>query len=121
MADRAACQRCGTPVPPGARHCAMCGADVSGQQGHVATAYVAPGSDLRPAAGQSGQLEALRRGTLGEYDIRGELGQGGMATVYLSHHIALTREVPIKVLSPALSSRPAAVPRSTPQPPTPPP
>ena len=89
----------------------MCGADVSGQQGHVATAYVAPGSDLRPAAGQSGQLEALRRVTLGEYDIRGELGQGGMATVYLAHDIALDRKVAIKVMSTALFSMPGMVER----------
>ena len=32
-AGGAACARCGTPVPPGARHCSHCGADVSGQQG----------------------------------------------------------------------------------------
>jgi len=91
----------------------MCGADVSGQQGHVATAYVAPGSGLRPTGrpGQSSQLDALRRVTLGEYDIRGELGQGGMATVYLAHDVALDRKVAIKVMSTALFSMPGMVER----------
>src|SRR6266566_2623549 len=63
MPDPAVCGRCGTPVPPGARHCSSCGADVSGQ-----------------------------------------LGQGGMATVYLAHDIALDRKVAIKVMAPALFS-----------------
>ena len=49
------------------------------------------------------ELEALRAATLGDYDIAGELGRGGMATVYLAHDIALDRKVAIKVMSPALS------------------
>lgn len=47
-------------------------------------------------------LEALRSATLGEYEILGELGRGGMASVYLAHDIALDRKVAIKVMSPAL-------------------
>jgi serine/threonine-protein kinase len=104
MPDQAACARCGTPVPPGARHCPNCGADVSGQQSQVATAYVAPGDAPRMALGQSAQLEALRHATLGDYDIQGQLGQGGMATVYLAHDIALDRKVAIKVMSSGLFS-----------------
>ncbi len=68
----------------------------------MATAYVAPPDAPRLALGESAQLEALRAITLGEYDIHGELGQGGMATVYLAHDIALDRKVAIKVMSPAL-------------------
>ncbi|MGH7589811.1 MAG: serine/threonine-protein kinase, partial [Gemmatimonadales bacterium] len=44
----------------------------------------------------------LEEATLGEYDIIGELGRGGMATVYLAHEIALERKVAIKVMSPAV-------------------
>lgn len=47
-------------------------------------------------------VEMLREETLGEYEILGELGRGGMATVYLAHDIALDRRVAIKVMSPAL-------------------
>ena len=104
MPESAACARCGTAVPPGARHCPTCGADVSGQQGQVATAYVTPDDAARLTQGQSAQLEALRKATLGHYDIHGELGQGGMATVYLAHDIALDRKVAIKVMAPALFS-----------------
>jgi serine/threonine protein kinase len=47
-------------------------------------------------------LERLRVATRGEYDIYGELGRGGMATVYLAHEISLDRKVAIKVMSPAM-------------------
>ncbi len=77
---------------------------MSGQQGQVATAYVTPDDAARLTQGQTAQLEALRRATLGHYDIHGELGQGGMATVYLAHDIALDRKVAIKVMAPALFS-----------------
>src|SRR5439155_29488 len=55
-----------------------------------------------PAALQAAQLDAVRQATLGEYEILGELGRGGMATVYLAHDIALDRQVAIKVMAPAL-------------------
>jgi serine/threonine-protein kinase len=47
-------------------------------------------------------MEALRAATLGEYEILGEIGRGGMASVYLAHDIHLDRKVAIKVMSPAL-------------------
>jgi hypothetical protein len=45
-------------------------------------------------------LQVLRQATLGEYEILREIGQGGMATVFLAHEIALDRKVAIKVISP---------------------
>ena len=102
MPDQATCARCGTPVPPGARHCPNCGADVSSQQGQVGTVHLNPAETARLTVAQNTQLEALRRATIGEYEIKGELGQGGMATVYLAHDIALDRKVAIKVMSSAL-------------------
>jgi len=56
-------------------------------------------------------LEQLRRATLGEYDIAGELGHGGMSTVYLAHDLALDRKVAIKVMAPGLAYGPGMVER----------
>ncbi len=100
------CTRCGTNVNAGARYCAVCGNDVSGQQASLATEQVKVATPA-PVT-RSGvdiwveQLDHLRDVTLGEYEILGELGRGGMAAVYLAHEVALDRKVAIKVMSPAL-------------------
>ena len=96
------CPRCATPVPAGARACSNCGADVSGQQGQVATAYAAAATSARMGVTQGSLQDALQRATVGEYEVKGELGHGGMASVFLAHDIALDRKVAIKVMSPAL-------------------
>ncbi len=95
----ATCPRCGKPITAGARFCMECGLDVSGEQGSVATAMM-PAAVEEDANAQ--MLEALRKATLGEYEVLRELGRGGMATVYLAHDIALDRKVAIKVMAPAL-------------------
>lgn len=46
-------------------------------------------------------LEALRRATIGEYDVYSQLGRGGMATVFLALELSLNRPVAIKVMSPS--------------------
>jgi serine/threonine protein kinase len=93
------CTRCGAVIAPGAHFCASCGLDISSSQGGVATIRVdSPLVAVRADA----LLQALRDATLGEYDVLGELGRGGMATVYLAHDIALDRKVAIKVMSPTL-------------------
>src|SRR5215510_9831856 len=98
------CPKCGTAVTAGARACSNCGADVSGQQGQAATAYASPSEATRIGVTQGGMIDALRRATVGEYEIKGELGHGGMASVFLAHELALDRKVAIKVMSPALFS-----------------
>ncbi len=62
-----------------------------------------PLGTARLQASDREELEALRAATLGHYEVLGELGRGGMATVYLAHDIALDRKVAIKVMSPVLS------------------
>jgi serine/threonine-protein kinase len=49
-------------------------------------------------------LERLRATLSDRYDIERELGQGGMATVYLAKDVRHEREVAIKVLHPELSA-----------------
>jgi len=97
------CSQCGTPVVSGAHFCSRCGHDVSGEQAILATAKMAPVEPpQRPSKPPSEILEPLRAATTGDYDIAGELGRGGMATVFLAHDIALDRKVAIKVMTPSL-------------------
>ena len=102
MAEPATCGKCGTPISPGQRFCAGCGADVSGAQGNVATAFVSRQDMSRATMSATALHDVLRHATIGEYEVLAELGRGGMATVYLGHDIALDRKVAIKVMSPAL-------------------
>lgn len=56
-----------------------------------------------PARAAADELpERLRLATVGEYDVLGELGRGGVASVYLADDLALDRKVAIKVMAPAL-------------------
>ncbi len=54
------------------------------------------------AAGTEPLIDRLRRAVIGRYDVYAELGQGGMASVFLALDLALDRKVAIKVMSPAL-------------------
>jgi serine/threonine protein kinase/alpha-tubulin suppressor-like RCC1 family protein len=102
MTVQNACARCGAPLAPGARFCSRCGHDVSGIQGGQATERIATPPETPDP--QAGLVDELRRATLGEYEIAGELGRGGMATVFLAHDISLDRKVAIKVMAPSLLS-----------------
>jgi len=96
------CSRCGTPIVAGAHFCSRCGHDVSGEQAVLATAKMATVPPPPAPKPESEILEPLRHATTGDYDIAGELGRGGMATVFLAHDIALDRKVAIKVMTPSL-------------------
>lgn len=93
------CSRCGREVTDGAQFCMHCGTELS--DASVKTQQMDGGSRAATRS-QTSLLDALRRATLGDYEIIGELGRGGMATVYLAHDIALDRKVAIKVISPTL-------------------
>jgi serine/threonine protein kinase len=104
------CPRCRASIAQGSKFCASCGNDISG---------VWTGSN--PALGGTIAVEAdpsvdtlgalLSEATLGEYDIYGELGRGGMAAVYLGLDLSLNRKVAIKTMLPELVSREGMVAR----------
>src|SRR5205814_7292236 len=49
-------------------------------------------------------IDRLRAALAGRYDISREIGQGGMATVYIAHDVKHDRDVAIKVLHPDLGA-----------------
>ncbi|MDH3458650.1 MAG: protein kinase, partial [Gemmatimonadota bacterium] len=99
------CAECGTEVTSGSRFCANCGSLVSGESdsSDAPTEQIRRPSDDSIAIGEQRLLHLLRQVTLGEYEILGEIGRGGMAVVYLAHDIALDRKVAVKVMTPALT------------------
>src|SRR4051812_45985994 len=52
----------------------------------------------------SGNTDRLNTALAGRYRIERQLGQGGMATVYLARDLKHDRDVAVKVLKPELSA-----------------
>ncbi len=92
------CARCGTTLSTGSSFCPRCGTGVPVPAAETLTTV----SVTTPMPARDTISDTLRHATIGEYEILGVLGHGGMATVYLAHDLSLDRKVAIKVLSPAL-------------------
>jgi serine/threonine-protein kinase len=84
------CFRCDNELPKDARFCSICGLDVDATTPMNALGEAAPGP--------SADLAVVRAALAGEFDVKEEIGRGGMATVFRAHETALGREVAIKVL-----------------------
>ncbi|HXW97337.1 MAG TPA: serine/threonine-protein kinase [Gemmatimonadales bacterium] len=111
------CPSCGKPLQTGARFCMECGAATGAGPGG-ATVAASANTQVGMMAGALGEAERQRHlqqllmdATVGEFEILGELGRGGMATVYLAHDIALDRKVAVKVIAPALLTTPGSAER----------
>ncbi|MGH7653416.1 MAG: protein kinase domain-containing protein, partial [Gemmatimonadaceae bacterium] len=89
------CPGCGSAVPVGDRFCGACGNPITGS-----ALISGEGARFDPWLEL---LQKLRAATIGEYEIRGELGRGGMAMVFLAHDLQLNRRVAIKVMLPGLT------------------
>ncbi len=89
------CSVCSSAVPAGDRFCGTCGNPITGS-----ALISGEGARFDP---WTELLQKLRSATLGEYEIKGELGRGGMAAVFLAHDLQLNRRVAIKVMLPGLA------------------
>jgi serine/threonine protein kinase len=87
------CPGCSSPVPAGDRFCGTCGTPVTGSA-LLSNGGFDPWTEL---------LQKLRQATIEEYEIRGELGRGGMAAVFLAQDLHLNRNVAVKVMLPGLA------------------
>ena len=106
MSETTFCTSCGAELPAGVAlggPCRSCGATPT-----PAPTLVGHQDPMESLAEQIRRqlLTDLMDATLGEYEIIGELGRGGMATVFLAHELALDRKVAIKVMAPALLASP---------------
>ena len=104
------CPRCRNAVVTGSKFCGNCGNDITGvfsPSNPQLLGTIAVEAD--PNVDTLGAL--LSEASLGEYDIYGELGRGGMAAVYLGLDLALNRKVAIKTMLPELVSREGMVQR----------
>ena len=82
------CQRCGTSVPKAADFCTRCGQDIG------ATTPMAALPDLSARS----ELDVVREALEHEYEVKSEIGRGGMAMVFRGREKGLGRDVAIKVL-----------------------
>src|SRR3954464_5688814 len=104
-----ACPKCNAAVAAGAKFCPSCGSSISGIFSGGGTPL--DGTAILSAEQQDTVFPILQEATLGDYDIYGELGRGGMAAVYLALDLALNRKVAIKTMLPDLVSREGMVAR----------
>ena len=104
------CPRCRNAIAAGTKFCAHCGNDITGSFGGSNPAMLGTiAVEADPNVDLLGQM--LTEASLGEYDIYGELGRGGMAAVYLGLDLALNRKVAIKTMLPELVTREGMVER----------
>ncbi|HUQ81753.1 MAG TPA: protein kinase [Gemmatimonadaceae bacterium] len=105
-ATSTSCRQCGSSLYAGDRFCGSCGALAHPALADAAT-QSADDTPPRPDGftsydGWERIVQRLRAATVGEFEIRRELGRGGMAIVFLAHDIALRRKVAVKLMSPGL-------------------
>jgi uncharacterized protein YjdB/tRNA A-37 threonylcarbamoyl transferase component Bud32 len=109
------CTHCGATVARQPRQCETCGAALDPNDQFCTTCGTPAADEVAPPTppsegGEAGEAETpwdavlkrLRAATEGRFEVERELGEGGMAAVYLAHEVALHRRVAIKVMSPAV-------------------
>ncbi len=71
----------------------------------AALASIPTDASSRDEAGEHHIISRLSRGLSGRYELSRQVGEGGMATVYLARDVRHARDVAIKVMRPALFGR----------------
>lgn len=103
------CPKCSNSVASDTKFCPNCGSAVSGIFSGGGSAM--EGTAVLGVEAVDTLFPILQDATLGDYDIYGELGRGGMAAVYLALDLSLNRKVAIKTMLPDLVSKTGMVDR----------
>jgi serine/threonine-protein kinase len=103
------CPKCNNSVASDTKFCPNCGSAVSGIFSGGGSAM--EGTAVLGVEAVDTLFPILQDATLGDYDIYGELGRGGMAAVYLALDLSLNRKVAIKTMLPDLVSKTGMVDR----------
>ncbi len=103
------CPYCGTAYGPNDTFCAKCGVRVTPAPPTGGFAAVSAGGTQVGVALRDDEdvmLAKIREMTVGEYEVRGLLGRGGMASVFVAYDLTLNRKVALKVMHPGLLGDP---------------
>jgi len=96
------CTRCGWSLAAGEVVCSRCGVDLGAADPLRSLGGVRVRSITDTL--ESELFRRLRTAVLGEYELVGRVGRGGMCAVYLAQDLQLDREVAIKVVIPEMVS-----------------
>ncbi|MDH5644042.1 MAG: protein kinase [Gemmatimonadota bacterium] len=99
------CSRCGIEFADDTNFCPSCGLDVAATT-PIAAIRDRLSSTEGAKTGQSApksEIDKVKEALAGDYDVKKELGRGGMAVVYAAVETALDREVALKILPPSLA------------------
>jgi len=97
------CERCDWALAAGEVLCSRCGADAPGAKSDSGRRRMSLREKLTHTL-ETQLLGSLRSAVMGDYEILGRLGRGGMCAVYLAQDLALNRRVAIKLVLPELVS-----------------
>jgi eukaryotic-like serine/threonine-protein kinase len=102
VVSSAACATCTGPLLEGDAFCPNCGSPIAGVNTTSTQSSDTRADERAVDVAWAEARQRLEQATMGQLEIKKELGRGGMAAVFLAHEVALNRKVAVKVMAPGL-------------------